>query len=201
MAVYVQALTAILDAEGVDRLSMMGYSEGGLIAQCFLRAQAQRIERAILAHTFCPTPENKYYRYDFNLFRILPAPITTWLFGTFAQPDKEELQADTLWQSWFRAYFKDLITHLNKENILTQIDLMIDFVREYQFTAEDLSEWGGKLLITVSADDVIYPYFDGMKKLYPMAETHTFEAGLGAHSIALIFLEVFNQRIREFLKC
>jgi len=198
MAAYADALRIILDEAGVDRMSLMGYSEGGLIAQCFLREQAHRIDKAVLAHTFYPTPENKYYRFDFNLFRVLPAPLTEWIFRAFAQPDKEELQADTEWQAWFRAYFKELKSNLTKSQILTHIDLMMDFVRQYSFHPEDLGNWDGDLLITVSADDVVMPYFEGMRRLYPMAESHIFEEGLGAHSIALISPEIFNQRIQKF---
>ena len=198
MAVYTRALKSILDAACVDRLNMMGYSEGGLIAQCFLREQSHQIDKAVLAHTFYPTPKNKYYRLDFNLFRILPAPFTEWIFRAFAQPDKEELKAKTDWQTWFRAYFKELKANLTKPLILTHIDLMMDFVRLYSFHPEDLDNWEGDLLITVSADDVVMPYFEGMRRLYPMAKSHIFEESLGAHSIALISPEIFNQRIQKF---
>jgi hypothetical protein len=47
---------------------------------------------------------------------------------------------------------------------------------------------------------VTWKYFDGLKRLYLNAEYHMFRKGLGAHSIALISLEIFNQRIREFLE-
>ncbi len=200
MMAYVEGLTSILTAEGVNHFNLMGYSEGGLIAQCFLRAQQQRIDKAILAHTFYPTPDNKYHENDFNLFRVLPAFLTTWLFQAFAQPDKEESEADTAWQAWFRAYFKSLKANLTKPIILTHIDLMMDFVRRYEFHPDDLKDWDGELLITVSADDVVLRYYEGLKSLYPMAETHVFDAGLGAHSIALISPDIFNQCIREFLQ-
>jgi hypothetical protein len=77
---------------------------------------------------------------------------------------------------------------------------MIDFVRNYEFDASDLSEWEGKMLITVSEDDIVHSYFDGMKQLYPQAEYHMIEKGLGAHSIAIIIPTVFNRRVAEFLE-
>ena len=72
---------------------------------------------------------------------------------------------------------------------------MMDFVRNYDFDAGDLSEWAGQMLITVSEDDIVFNYFDGMKQLYPQAEYHKFEKDLGAHSLALITPAVFNQRV------
>jgi len=197
---YVDGLVSILNAEGVDRLNLMGYSEGGLIAQCFLRAQRRRIDKAILAHTFFPTPDNRYYKSNFNVFRILPAPLTEWLFRSFAQPDKEESEADAVWKDWYLLYFDSLKARLTKPVILTHIDLMMDFVRHYEFHPDDLKDWDGNLLLTVSADDIVLKYYEGMKSLYPMAETHVFNPGLGAHSIALISPDTFNQRIGEFLK-
>jgi len=198
---YVSALYDILAEEGIDRVYMMGYSEGGLIAQCFLRAYPDMVEKAILAHTFYPSPENKYAQYDFKIFRILPAFLTEWIFRQFAYPDKEELEHDsTKWLDWYRGYFKENLSNLSKDQILTHIDLMMDFSRNYEFQPGDLSDWDGKILITVSADDVVLGYFEGLKVLYPDAETHIFPKGLGAHSIALITPQVFNERIRGFLE-
>lgn len=200
MQIYAKALGEIVRVEKIERLNIMGYSEGGLIAQCFLREQQAHIDKAIFAHTFFPTPKNKYYQFDFKLFRMLPAPLTTFIFRFFAQPDKEELAAETPWQAWFRAYFKELKSKLTKPLILTHIDLMMDFVRNYSFNPDDLTSWNGRLLITVARDDVVFQYFDGLNAIYPFAEIHIFEEGLGAHSIALISPKIFNQRIRAFFE-
>ncbi len=198
---YTKALRAILAEEGIGQVAMMGYSEGGLIAQCFLRAHPEMVEKAVLAHTFFPSPDNKYAQYDFKIFRILPAFLTEWIFRLFAHPDKEELDHDSIkWLDWYQAYFKENLSGLSKDQILTHIDLMMDFARNYGFQPGDLSDWDGEMLITVSEDDVVLRYFEGLKALYPDAETHMFPKGLGVHSIALITPQVFNARIREFLE-
>jgi pimeloyl-ACP methyl ester carboxylesterase len=199
MEAYSEGLQRILDAENVNRFNIMGYSEGGLIAQVFLRKNLTRVDKVILGHTFYPTPDNKYYQYNFNLFRVLPAPLTVWIFKNLAQPDKEERLANTDWSTWFQGYFKELKSKLTKDLILTHIDLMIDFVRNYKFQPDDFKAWDGRMLITVSEDDVVFKYFDGLKRLYPMAQTHNFDADLGAHSIALISPGIFNQRVDQFL--
>jgi pimeloyl-ACP methyl ester carboxylesterase len=197
---YSGALRAILTAEKIENVYLMGYSEGGLIAQCFLRDHPTLINKVMLGHTFYPSPENKYAQYDFNLFRILPATLTESIFKWLAKPDKEEIHhSSTEWLAWYQGWFRELKSKLTKALILTHIDLMMDFVRNYTFNPADLYGWGGKILITVAADDIVLRYFEGMKQLYPQAETHVFEAGLGAHSVALITPAVFNQRIGEFL--
>ena len=201
MEVYSNALSQILSSENIQRLNVMGYSEGGLIAQCFLRNHLKNVDKAILAHTFYPSEEISYYRHDFTLFRILPAFLTEAVFKIFAQPDKEELQHDsTEWLEWYKGYFKELKSRLTKEKIITHIDLMMDFVRNYEFHANDSSAWKGDMLLTVAEDDVILKYFEGMKQRYPNAESHMFPKGLGAHSLGLITPKIFNQRIREFLE-
>jgi len=201
MKEYSYALYTILKEENVDVVNVMGYSEGGLIAQCFLREYPNIVAKIILAHTFYPSHEVSYYHHDFTLFRILPSFLTEFIFKLFAKPDKEELNHDsTEWLEWYKGYFKELKSKLTKEIILTHVDLMIDFVRNYDFHSDDLSMWEGDMLITVSEDDVVLKYFDGLKSLYPNAEYHIFRKGLGAHSIALISPEIFNQRIREFLE-
>lgn len=198
---YSDALHAILQNEGLHQINLMGYSEGGLIAQCFLRDHPELIRKAVLAHTFYPSSENKYAQYNFTIFRKMPAFLTEWIFRQFAHPDKEELQHDsTEWLEWYQSYFKENLSDLSKDLILTHIDLMMDFSRNYDFQPGDLSDWDGEMLITVSADDVVLRYFEGLKALYPDAETYMFPKGLGAHSIALITPQVFNERIRAFLK-
>lgn len=200
MGDYSHALRAILMAEEIEKIHVMGYSEGGLIAQCFLRDHPTQIDKVVLGHTFYPSTESRYYQYDFNLFRIMPAFMTESIFKWLAKPDKEEIQHhSTEWLAWYQAWFRELKSKLTKELILTHIDLMMDFVRNYTFTASDLSGWGGKMLITVSADDIVLRYFEGLKQLYPQAESHMFDGGLGAHSLALITPAVFNQRIGAFL--
>jgi len=201
MKVYSDALCTILQAEEIDGVNMMGYSEGGLIAQCFLRDYPALVSKAVLAHTFYPSSEITYYRNDFTLFRILPSFLTELIFRSLAKPDKEELQHDSVeWLEWYKGYFSELKSGLTKGIILTHADLMIDFCRNYAFHADDLSVWRGSMLITVAEDDIVLKYFDGLKRLYPNAEHHMFRKGLGAHSIALISPAVFNRRIREFLE-
>ena len=200
MKAYSDSLKKILDAKDINHFNLIGYSEGGLIAQVFLKDLRNRVEKAVLGHTFYPTLENKYYQYDFNLLRFLPAPLTTLLFKAFAKPDNEEIQARTEWSDWYQSYFKALKSELTKDLILTHIDLMIDFVRHYEFHPDDLATWDGEMLITVSEDDVVRRYFEGLRHLYPMAQTHIFDVGLGGHSIALISPQVFNQQIRHFLE-
>lgn len=201
MKVYSDALYAILSAENVDRATVIGYSEGGLIAQCFLRDYPDLVDRVVLGHTFYPSRESRYYRTDFALFRLLPAFLTEGVFRLLAKPDKEELDHEsTEWLEWFKGYFRELKANLTKEMIITHIDLMTDFCRNYVFSADDLSAWSGRMLITVSQDDVVFKHFEGLKRLYPQAEVHVFERGLGAHSLALISPQVFNRRIRQFLK-
>jgi len=201
MKKYSDALYKILISENINKVSVMGYSEGGLIAQCFLRDHSTIISKAILAHTFYPSGEISYYRHNFTLFRILPSFLTELIFKLFAKPDKEELHHNsTEWLEWYKGYFKELKARLTKKKIITHIDLMIDFVRNYNFHTDDLSAWKGNMLITVAEDDIMMKYFNGMKKLYPDAEYHIFEKGLGAHSIALISPDIFNRRIREFLE-
>jgi pimeloyl-ACP methyl ester carboxylesterase len=201
MKVYSDALATILSAENIHTVSVIGYSEGGLIAQCFLRDHLNMVDKAILAHTFYPSGEISYYRHNFTLFRILSAFLTELIFRLLAKPDKEELEHNsTEWLEWYKCYFKELKSRLTKGSIITHIDLMIDFVRNYNFQANDLSTWKGKTLITVAEDDIVKKYFDGLKQLYPNAEYHVFRKGLGAHSLALISPQVFNQRIRQFLE-
>ena len=198
---YAVALRTILKAEKISSVNIIGYSEGGIIAQVFLRNYPSLVNKVVLGHTFYPSRESRYYKNDFRLFKVLPACLTEFVFRSLAKPDKEEIEhASSEWLPWYQGWFKELKSNLTKDLIITHIDLMTDFVRNYTFDANDLSEWDGQMLITVAEDDIVFNYFEGLKQLYPHAECHVFKKGLGAHSLALISPAIFNQRIADFLE-
>jgi pimeloyl-ACP methyl ester carboxylesterase len=49
MKKYSEALSEILKAENINKINLIGYSEGGLIAQCFLRDNPIRINSTFAA--------------------------------------------------------------------------------------------------------------------------------------------------------
>ncbi len=49
-------LERILDAEGIDKTSVLGSSFGGTLAQSWTRAHPERTERMVLSHTIAPDP-------------------------------------------------------------------------------------------------------------------------------------------------
>ena len=51
MTELVTGAAAILDAEGIERVDVMGSSFGGYVAQCFVRAHPDHVDRLILAVT------------------------------------------------------------------------------------------------------------------------------------------------------
>jgi hypothetical protein len=116
-----------------------------------------------------------------------------------AKPDKEELQhKSTEWLDWFKCWFKEIKANLTKDAIIANIDLMTDFVKNYDFSPNDISLWKGRMLITIAEDDVIFKYFDGLKKLYPEAEYQTFPQGLGAHSLPSLRRRFSTNALRSF---
>lgn len=52
-------LERILDAEGIDKTSVLGSSSGGTLAQSWTRAHPERTERMVLSHTIAPDPRYK----------------------------------------------------------------------------------------------------------------------------------------------
>jgi pimeloyl-ACP methyl ester carboxylesterase len=48
----IEDITAVMDAEGLERASVMGLSEGGLMAQLFAVRHPERVDRLTLMNTF-----------------------------------------------------------------------------------------------------------------------------------------------------
>jgi len=76
LAGMASGLLAVLDAEQIERVNLVGTSLGGYVAQYLLAAHPDRIERAILANTF---PPNEIIAQTYWLPATLLPYVPEWL--------------------------------------------------------------------------------------------------------------------------
>ena len=185
-------LAALLDAERLGAVHVVGGSFGGMVAQHFVRRFPERVCSLVLSHTTAPDPS--YLRAGlmraFSLLvpeRPYRALVSRRLRGSF-------LVADPFWVE----YFDSTMQCLTKHDLVSRATLASEFLQSH-FGPTDLEGWPGAVLIISGEDDPMMPTAShaALRALYPTASAHTF-SGMG-HSAAILQPEEYVDVIREFL--
>lgn len=198
-----RGLAHILETEGLNQAHVLGGSYGGLVGQYFVRQFPHQARSLVLSHTFVLTPKfAKPLWIAGKLFPALPrklfAPIlrmrlNNMLLSTLRAANHPETE-------FWRAYLNEAIaSDLLKKVFIHQNKCLLELARQPRFTADDLKEWPGKVLIIESEDDPAITARDRalLRSTYPNAQVHTFHDAGHASSI-LKRAEVFSI-IRSFL--
>jgi pimeloyl-ACP methyl ester carboxylesterase len=199
MAELVTGAGAILDREGVEGVDVMGSSFGGYVAQCFVRAHPDRVDRLILAVTgvrhFVSRATPLYLLAKF--MKALPASAVRFmmwrLWSTLVTTSSEE-------QAFWLGLLREILTQqLSKANLVSVTEEIYDFSAHYHFSSGDLAAWPGKILILESDQDKAYsPAIRAeTRTVYPQALVHTFHNA--GHTAIMTDTDEFINAIREFL--
>jgi pimeloyl-ACP methyl ester carboxylesterase len=198
MAELVTGAEAILDAEGVECVDVMGSSFGGYVAQCFVRAHATRVVRLILAETAVRHFVSQAPLYLLaRLMKLLPVGAVRffmWRLWSKLVTTSPEQQA-----FWLGLLKEILTTQLSKANLVSVTEEIYDFAEHYHFSSGDLASWPGKILILQSDQDEAYsPAIRAeTRAVYPQARVHTFHNA--GHTAIMTATDEFISTIREFL--
>ena len=199
MTELVAGLSAILDAEGVERVDVIGSSFGGYIAQCFVRASPERVERLILAetgvrHFVSWAPSISLLA---RLMSILPpraVRFMMWqLWSTLFKPPASQ-------RVFWRELMQEILTtQLTKGNFVSETKLLADFSAHYHFKSGDLAAWPGTILILESGRDEAYSPANRARThaVYPQAHVHTIRGA--THSAMATHTEEYIRTMRAFL--
>jgi len=191
-------LNTILKSEGVKNCSVLAGSFGGMVAQVFVRRYGNHVNKVILSTTTTPNPKH-IERYQQQLDMIMAAPedlvletAKTQMYSMINPPEAEA-------QFW-TAYLDELYTErLDKDDLISTYQCIIDYMTNYQFHADDLNDWHGDILILDSDDDKVFDTSarETVNAVYPQAHSHTFtQAG---HSPATSQRDVYFEIVRKFL--
>jgi pimeloyl-ACP methyl ester carboxylesterase len=145
MAELVAGVIAILDAEGVERVDVMGSSFGGYVAQCFVQEHPDRVDRLILAETavrhFVSWGVPLYVLA--RLLRALPVGLVRFfmwrLWSTMFTASPEQ-------QAFWLGLLKEILTtERGKANLVGVTENIYDFAAHYHFRSGDLAAWPSSL--------------------------------------------------------
>lgn len=194
----VSGLTGILDTERLEQVDILGSSFGGFVAQCFIREHPERVRHLILANTGAPGTS--------------PLPAMGLVIWLLAHSPEAFVRWSTgqNWRRWFKAppeqqaFWWGLIdellaTELTKAELIQALREMDDYNTNYRFSASDLANWHGSVLLIESEHDEAFSPAAraALRSLYPRAQVRTF-AGAG-HSVMVTNPAEYVAAVREFL--
>ena len=186
---------AVLDAEGVETVNLVGSSLGGYLAQYLLAHHPERIERAVFANTFPPNDiiaqENKTlgailpFLPSWLIMRVMSGSMTNKVYPAAQVGDGELELAFGLEQTHGR---------MSKAQLIGRYRCVID-----PFTPPDVEALGlPVLIIEADNDPLVAPELRQMlKETYPTAQVETL-SNVG-HFPYLNVAEEYTQILRDFM--
>jgi pimeloyl-ACP methyl ester carboxylesterase len=193
-------IIALLDHLDVDEFFTMGGSYGGWMVQSLVRLYPERICKLVITAVGPPDPKNSqelarligWLRITptFMLKRMINRSFSRLASKTGEDEDLALLGALVREAIYFR---------LGREDILAMIQRLIDQTENYTYSAQDLEEWPGEILLVFGSEDPATPLArrEAMTELYPIAESKIFEGG--EHGIAITHQQEYFAVIDEFL--
>jgi len=198
MAMLADGLADILKAEDIKQCSVLAGSFGGMIAQVFVRRHGKRTNKLILSTTTAPDPKQaENYEQQREMIAQSPEALVmeTAKKRMFGMINPAEHEA-----KFWEAYLDELYSkRLDKQDLLSTYDCILDYMTNYEFSSDDLEDWRGEILILDSTDDNVFDSSarERVNELYPQAHSHTFaDAG---HSPASSQRDIYFDIVRKFL--
>jgi pimeloyl-ACP methyl ester carboxylesterase len=195
-------VAAILDAENVPRVAVLGASFGGAVAQCMIRRRPERVERLILSNTGVPLAHLARGRKIANA--IISSVPWAVLRGVLSKSILKLLGAPPDDLPFWRDYTKELFAaHLEKADVMANLRIQYEYHLRYRFGPDDLTEWlaktPGKIFVIESDNDIFNAARrKALRDTYPQAPVYTFH-GAG-HAPAFSREKEYLEVLARFLE-
>jgi pimeloyl-ACP methyl ester carboxylesterase len=203
MAGLCDGIAGILEVENINQVHTIGGSYGGLVAQYFVRKYPDKVCSLVLSHTFLITPK---FELPLKIAGTLFPAIPRSLFVPLLRLRLNKMLLSTLRRTkhpefeFWRAYLNEAVASDHfKKVVIHQNKCLLELARRPQFTADDLHEWRGRILIIDSDDDPAIGVRDRvlLRNAYPQAEVQTFCDG--GHASSILKREEVFSIIKSFL--
>jgi len=194
-----RAIVHILDAEGVEKATVIGLSAGGGIAQYFIQEYPERVEHLVLSH--CGILErdaeaaNKLKKM-LTLVKILPLFVTRRILLKMTAGD---VPSSSKWIEFHNAYSREASSRITRTMFVRFLGSSVEVRHRFVFKPEVLESWVGETLLLASEDDqATFASLGKLQARYPRAQTHLFEEG--GHHTFMFFPEAYTAILKEFVE-
>ncbi len=198
MAGLIDGIAMILEQEQVDSVHVLGGSYGGFIAQVFVRRHPHRVKSLVISHAGIPDAQRGAK--ISQALRWLPLLPMKLLRLTFERSMSRLLPKEGPDTQLHIAFFREVIRYqLTKDRLIDSYRRIVDFDSNYVFSAKDLREWHGPVLLVMSDDDpgTPEPVRRAMLDVYPNAQVKMFSGD--GHAAPLLKSDEYHATIKKFL--
>ncbi len=194
-----RAHAAILDAEGVEKATVIGVSGGAGVAQFFLQQYPQKVDNIVISHCGVVKPGNyRRLRKKLSIIKALPYFVTRAILKKTVH-SHWEYPSSSAWVEFRNAYLRETGSLMTKHIFLKFMEEGARAHRDFIFDPSVVRNFPGKILILSSKGDSWTAANEAeLKERYPGAEVCVFEEG--GHHTLLLFPEEYNRVIRAFLE-
>lgn len=198
MADLADGIIGMLESERIQKANLLGASLGGWLAQCFVHHYSDKVGKLILSNTSDPSAFS-ITQAKTGVLSVRYCPLSLLKFVAKARIMKLISPPDCERDFW-KAFLNEKFSfHVNREDMLSQMQYTLDYVSNYKFSPNDLIDWQGKILILESDDDPAFQKTvrQSLKPLYPLAQIYTLHNA--GHTPGYRGVEEYTSVIRRFL--
>jgi len=190
-------LCALLDAEGIDRVHLVGGSYSGLVAQYLAGLYPERVASLMLGDTGVPRLRRAYLNLAL-LNTVGRMPIFMIHAVIYRMVRKMLVGTGNRHQFWWR-YIRAVIANLRHEEFRNRMRVWIDMDQRARRIWATLPAWTGPALIVETSNDPLFPSAERaiLKARYPQARHYTFDDP--GHTTALTRAPDYIAIMRQFL--
>jgi pimeloyl-ACP methyl ester carboxylesterase len=200
MAVLVDGLAAILNAEGVGRTHVFGHSLGAAIAHVFVRRHPEKVDKLVMSGFGLYNERNaRRTKRALRLFELFPY----WFVSGYYKRRMATLLSgiDAEERAFTLAYVNDLLDlQHSKRTLIGQFQLLGDIAENaYALGVFKPVKGAGKVLILQAKDDTGFEAEEqiALRTTYPGAQVHVFEEG--GHLASITRREEYDAVMYGFL--
>jgi len=196
-----RGINRVLESENTERVLLSGQSMSGIVAQTYLKRNAERVTGLILTNTIAPRKE-RCKKWALALFKAMPQPflraatrIKLKSLGEFEKEVSNEVKERRRFAAALMRHIMD--QYFTKKNTLNMLKLAYSFNEKDTYSEDDFTTWQGRALIVTSKDDPYHSDVYILMQSIPNAELFTFPSGF-KHTAPQIFREEFYALIQQF---
>lgn len=194
----IAGLAALLEAEGCERIHLVGGSYSGLVAQYLVGRHPERIATLLLGDTGLPNARRgRAIRAAMVLVRRMPAFALHALLRLALLP---VIRGDSPEHDFWRRYLNAVISATPPAEFANRVRTWVDMDLGEHTVFKHLPVWRGPTLLVQTAEDPLFSPAEraALRARYPQAHYHSFH--VPGHTTALSHAEDYIRLIIEFLQ-
>lgn len=196
----VDGIAAVLDAEQVSEVFVLGQSYGGAVAQVLVQRYPSRVKKLVLSGT-APLIVLWWKKVLNSLLLALATLLPERaLMNLFKRSVSSVITVPETERAFWEAYLAELIScRLTRADLLSHFQTSRDVQTKYVYTSGEQSSWMGDVLVIWGENDHLCTERgrSGMLDIYPQAQIHVIAGG--GHTVAMSEPLKYAAAVKRFL--